>query len=78
MNPQNKLTVVVEENDGLYEGYIDGVNSKTLISSAAPNIGELLDNLRMLIKSYQQNEGANDTAWAVINADEVELECQLN
>lgn len=78
MNPQNKLTVVVEENDGLYEGYIEGVNSKTLISSAAPNIDELLDNLRMLIKSYQQHEGAHDTAWAMINADEVELGCRLN
>lgn len=78
MNPQNKLTVVVEENDGLYEGYIEGVNSKTLISSAAPNIDELLDNLRMLIKSYQQHEGAHDTAWAAINADEVELGCRLN
>lgn len=78
MNPQNKLTVLVEKNDGLYEGYIEGVNSKTLISSAAPNIGELLDNLRMLIKGYQQHEGAHDTAWAAINADEVELEWQLS
>lgn len=77
MNPKSKLTVVVEENDGLYEGYVEGVNSKTLISSAAPSIRELLDNLRMLIKSYQQHEGAHDTAWAAVNADEVELKWRL-
>ncbi len=76
MNPQNKLIVVLEENNGLYEGYIEGVESNTLISSAAPSVNELLDNLRMLIKGYQQHEGAHDTAWAAINADEVSFECQ--
>lgn len=73
-----KLTVILENNDNLFEGYIEGVKSKTLISSAAPTVKELLDNLRNLVKSYQQNEGISDSAWSGINADNVVFELKYN
>jgi hypothetical protein len=72
------ITLIIEENEGLLEGYIDGVRSRSLISASGKNETELIGNLRMLIRDYQVNEGVNDAAYQKIDADKVVFDTRYN
>lgn len=72
------IKLIVEENDGLLEGYISGLKSNSLISASGKNENELIKNLKELITDYQQNEGINDKEYQSINVDKVKFDVVYN
>ncbi len=68
-----KLQVIIEKGDDVLFGRIEGGKLFTPVTSADSK-KEVLANLKMLIKDYQENEGSSDKYWNKINVDTVEFE----
>ncbi len=68
-----KLQVIIEKGDKVLYGRIEG-NQLFNPVTAADTKKEVLDNLKMLIKDYQDNEGKGDKYWSKVNVDQVEFE----
>ncbi|MEO7312109.1 MAG: hypothetical protein ABIX01_17025 [Chitinophagaceae bacterium] len=67
------LQVIIEKGDEVLYGRING-NLLFAPVTAADTTKEVLANLRMLIKDYQQHEGIKDAYWNKINAETIEFE----
>lgn len=60
-----KLQLLVEFNDGLYWGRIEGVG-RFVPNGAGETFHALKQNLIACIEDYKQNEGQYDLVWQVI------------
>jgi hypothetical protein len=68
-----KLQVIIEKGNDVLYGRIEGSRLFTPTTSADTK-KEVLSNLKMLIKDYQENEGAEDNYWNKVDVDTVEFE----
>jgi predicted RNase H-like HicB family nuclease len=66
-----KIDVIIEKGEKEFWGRIEGYDF--LPVTVAKNIAEVLDNLKMLIADYIENEGQNDRQWKNFGADKIEF-----
>ncbi len=66
-----KIDVIVEKGKKEFWGRIEGFDF--LPVTVGKNAGEILENLKMLIIDYVENEGQNDKHWKNINVSKIEF-----
>jgi hypothetical protein len=66
-----KIDVIVEKGKKEFWGRIEGF--EFLPVTVGKNAGEILENLKMLITDYVENEGQNDKHWKNINVSKIEF-----
>lgn len=66
-----KIDVIIEKGKKEFWGRIEGYDF--LPVTVGRNIDEVLDNLRMLVADYIENEGQNDKRWKNTDAGQIEF-----
>lgn len=66
-----KIDVIIEKGKKEFWGRIEGYDF--LPVTVGKSVAEVLDNLKMLIADYIENEGQNDKAWKTFDALKTEL-----
>ncbi|MBA2605482.1 MAG: hypothetical protein M3521_12520 [Acidobacteriota bacterium] len=66
-----KIDVIVEKGKKEFWGRVEGFDF--LPVTVGKNAGEILENLKMLITDYVENEGQNDKHWKNINVSKIEF-----
>lgn len=66
-----KIEVIVEKNDGLFWGRVEGKNWEP--TPYGKTIGSLIENLKELVADYVTHEGENDRQWNKIDWQETEI-----
>lgn len=68
-----KVEVIVEVKDGMLWGIVEN-KGNFIPTPYGHTINELKQNLKELIKDYQQNEGKSDKFWSKVNAENIDIE----
>ena len=72
-----KLELVIEKNDGVLWGIIEGKGNFTPTPYGRTK-DEVIANLKELITDYQSNEGISDEFWTRVDVENLELEISFN
>ncbi len=73
MKSTTKIDVIVEVKDGMLWGIVE--NKGNFIPTPYGNtVADLQQNLKQLIKDYQQHEGKTDKFWSKVDTDHMDIE----
>ncbi len=73
MKSTTKIDVIVEVKDGMLWGIVE--NKGNFIPTPYGNtVADLQQNLKQLIKDYQQHEGKTDKFWSKVDIDHLDIE----
>ncbi len=71
------LEVIIEKGEDVLYGRIKG-NEYFSPVTAADSKKEVLENLKMLIKDYQEHEGKEDSFWGKVDVEKVSFELRYD
>lgn len=73
MKTSDPLNVILEKNDGLLWGRVEGLGNYTP-TPFGKDKDEVINSLKSLIKDYVSSEGNQDPYWSRINIDKLKIE----
>jgi len=73
MKTSDPLNVVLEKNDGLLWGRVEGLGNYTP-TPFGKDKDEVINSLKSLIKDYVSSEGNQDPYWSHINIEKLKIE----
>jgi len=71
-----KIEMIVEKNDGIFWGRIEGKN--WMPTPYGKTIAKVIENLKELVDDYVNHEGKNDREWNKINWNKVEIDIKYD
>lgn len=71
-NRQQKIEIIIEKKDGWLWGIVENKSNFVATPYGKTKDG-LINNLKELIKDYQQNEGKKDKYWSKVDVENMEV-----
>jgi len=72
-NPEGKIEIIIEKNDGLLWGRVEG-KGKFMPTPYGENTAQVVKNLKELITDYITHEGKKDKYWNRIDPENMKID----